>query len=97
MRRLRRAVAGVPLNAQELLNAIYSGTFVTAASVEYSNPRNANLQTWQSYVKGDPKRQGVLEVALGWTLLGFLRQDPCFSVRAATSMTTPTTSTTAKY
>lgn len=59
-------IAGVPLNAQELLNAIYSGTFVTAAKAEYSNPRNANLQKWQSYVKGDPKRQGVLEVALGW-------------------------------
>lgn len=59
-------IAGVPLNAQELLNAIYSGPFVTAAKKEFSNPRNANLQKWRSYVKGDPKRQGVLEVALGW-------------------------------
>lgn len=59
-------IAGVPLNNQELLNAIYSGPFVTAAKAEFSNPRNAYLQKWQSYVKGDPKRQQLLEVALGW-------------------------------
>ncbi len=29
-------IAGVPLNKQELLNAIYSGPFVTAAKAEYS-------------------------------------------------------------
>lgn len=59
-------IAGVPLNAQELLNAIYSGPFVTAAKKEYSNSNNANMQKWQSYIKGDPKRQGVLAVALDW-------------------------------
>lgn len=59
-------IVGVPLNRQELLNSIYSGPFVTAAKREYSNSNNANMQKWSSYVKGDPKRQGVLEVALGW-------------------------------
>jgi hypothetical protein len=59
-------IAGVPLNAQELLNAIYSGPFITAAKKEYSNSNNANMQKWQSYVKGDPKRQGILAVALDW-------------------------------
>lgn len=59
-------IAGVPLNKQELLNAIYSGPFITAAKKEYSNSNNANLQKWQSYVKGDPKRQGILAVALEW-------------------------------
>lgn len=59
-------IAGVPLNKQELLNAIYSGPFVTAAKREYSNSNNANLQKWSSYVKGDPKRQEVLAVALDW-------------------------------
>ncbi len=59
-------IAGVPLNAQELLNAIYSGPFVTKAKAEYSNSNNANLQKWAAYVKGDPKRQEVMEVALGW-------------------------------
>jgi hypothetical protein len=59
-------IAGVPLNDQELLNAIYSGPFVTAAKAEYSNSNNAYMQKWQAYVKGDPKRQEVLEVALSW-------------------------------
>lgn len=59
-------IAGVPLNKQELLNAIYSGPFVTKAKAEYSNSNNANLQKWSSYVKGDPKRQEVLAVALDW-------------------------------
>ena len=59
-------IAGVPLTPQELLNAIYSGPFVTAAKAEFSNSNNANQQKWSSYVKGDPKRQEVLEAALDW-------------------------------
>ena len=59
-------IAGVPLNNQELLNSIYSGPFVTKAKAEYSNSKNANMQKWTSYIKGDPKRQEVLAVALAW-------------------------------
>jgi hypothetical protein len=59
-------IAGVPLNRQELLNAIYSGPFITKAKAEYSNSSNANMQKWSSYVKGDPKRQEVLAVVLDW-------------------------------
>jgi hypothetical protein len=59
-------IAGVPLNSQELLNAIYSGPFVTAAKAQFSNSKDANQQKWAAYVKGDPKRQEVLEVALSW-------------------------------
>jgi hypothetical protein len=59
-------IAGVPLNKQELLNAIYSGPFVTAAKAVYSNSNNAEMQKWRSYVKGDPKRQEILEEALKW-------------------------------
>jgi hypothetical protein len=59
-------IAGVPLNKQELLNASYSGRFVTAAKAEFSNSRNTLQQKWAAYIKGDPKRQEVLEVALGW-------------------------------
>lgn len=59
-------IAGVKLSDQELLNAIYSGPFVTAAKAEFSNSRNALQQKWASYVKGDPTRQEVLEVALDW-------------------------------
>lgn len=59
-------IAGVPLNKQELLNSIYSGPFITKAKAEYSNSNNANMQKWLSYVRGNPKRQEVLEVALEW-------------------------------
>lgn len=59
-------IAGVPLSKQELLNAVYSGSFVTAAKAVFSNSGNALQQKWASYVKGDPKRQEVLEVALSW-------------------------------
>lgn len=59
-------IAGVPLTKQELLNAVYSGPFVTAAKAVFSNSGNALQQKWASYVKGDPKRQEVLEVALCW-------------------------------
>ena len=45
-------IAGVPLKPQELLNAIYSGPFVTLAKAEYSNSQNANIQKWSVYVKG---------------------------------------------
>lgn len=60
-------IAGVPLNSQELLNAIYSGPFVTKTKAEFSNSHNANLQKWNAYIKkADPKRQEVLAIALDW-------------------------------
>jgi hypothetical protein len=59
-------ISGIPLNTQELLNAIYSGPFITRAKAEFSNSQNANIQKWSAYIKGDPKRQEVLAVALGW-------------------------------
>lgn len=59
-------IVGMPLNHQELLNSIFSGPFVTAAKAEFSNSRNSNQQKWAHFIKGDPKRQEVLEVALKW-------------------------------
>lgn len=59
-------IAGKPLNDQELLNAIYSGSFITKAKEVFSNSQNSNLHKWLSYMKVDVKRQGLLEVALGW-------------------------------
>lgn len=59
-------IAGVPLNEQELLNAVYSGPFVTAAKSVFSNSQDSRQQKWSAYVKGDPKRQEVLRVALEW-------------------------------
>lgn len=63
-------IAGVPLNTQELLNAIYSGPFVTLAKAEFSNSQNANIQKWSAYVKGSANRQDFLERALDWVSKG---------------------------
>jgi len=58
--------AGVPLNEQELLNAIYSGPFVTAGKAEFSNSQNANIQKWSAYVSGSANRQDFWARALDW-------------------------------
>jgi hypothetical protein len=63
-------IAGVPLNDQELLNAVYSGPFVTKAKEEFSNSQNANVQKWSAYVKGSASRQEILERALEWVSRG---------------------------
>lgn len=59
-------IAGVPLNEQELLNAIYSGPFVTKAKEEFSNSQNSNMQKWTSFINGSPLRQDILKEALKW-------------------------------
>ncbi|MCX6844480.1 MAG: DUF262 domain-containing protein [candidate division WOR-3 bacterium] len=62
--------AGVPLNKQEILNAIYSGPFVTLAKAEFSNSLNANIQKWSAYVDAKVNRQEYLERALDWVSKG---------------------------
>ena len=59
-------IVGVPLTAQELRNAVYSGQFVDAAKKVFSNSGSAIMSKWSNFVKGDPARQEVLEVALDW-------------------------------
>ena len=59
-------IAGVPLVKQELRNASYHGPFVTKARAEFSNTANSKMTRWKTYIKGDPKRQAVLETALDW-------------------------------
>ena len=63
-------IAGVPLVPQELLNAIYSGPFVTLGKEEFSNSQNANIQKWSAYVKGSVNRQAFFERALDWVSKG---------------------------
>jgi len=63
-------IAGVPLKEQELLNAIYSGPFVTLAKAEFSNSQNSNIQKWNAYIKGTANRQDFLERALEWVSKG---------------------------
>ncbi len=63
-------IAGVPLVPQELLNAIYSGPFVTLGKEEFSNSQNANIQKWSAYIKGSVNRQAFFERALDWVSKG---------------------------
>lgn len=63
-------IAGVPLNQQELLNAVYSGPFVTEAKREFSNSQNANIQKWSAFIRGKVNRQDYLHTALSWVAEG---------------------------
>lgn len=63
-------IVGVPLNNQELLNAVYSGPFVTAAKEEFSNRQNTNINKWSAYVSGAINRQDYLKTALEWVSNG---------------------------
>ena len=63
-------ISGVPLTPQEILNAVYSGPFVTLAREEFSDSQNSNIQKWSSYISGDIKRQAYLECALNWVSHG---------------------------
>lgn len=63
-------IAGVPLNEQELANAIHSGPFVTKAKEEFSNSKNSNIQKWSAYISGNVLRQDYLRTALAWVSKG---------------------------
>lgn len=63
-------ITGVPLNPQEINNAIYSGPFVTLGKTEFSNSQNANIQKWSAYISGSALRQDFLERALEWVSKG---------------------------
>ena len=67
-------IAGVPLNTQELLNAVYSGEFVTLAKAEFSNSQNANIQKWSHFISGAVNRQDFLEKALEWVSHGHVKE-----------------------
>ena len=63
-------IVGVPLNEQELLNAVYSGPFVNMCREEFSNSQNSNIQKWECYISGNVKRQDFLHTALNWVSKG---------------------------
>jgi len=63
-------IVGIPLNRQELLNAIYSGVFVTLGKEEFSNSQNSNIQKWSAYISGTVNRQDFFACALDWVSKG---------------------------
>lgn len=65
-------IAGIPLNEQELRNAIFSGPFVTQCKEVFSNSNNANIQKWSAYISGAVNRQDYLACALDWVSKGHI-------------------------
>ncbi|MBO4557525.1 MAG: DUF262 domain-containing protein [Bacteroidales bacterium] len=63
-------IVGIPLNAQETLNAVYSGPLVTRAKEEFSNSNNTNINKWSCFISGSAKRQDFLAAALDWVSHG---------------------------
>lgn len=63
-------IVGIPLNTQETLNAVYSGSFVTKAKEEFSNSNNTNINKWSCFIPGTAKRQDYLAAALDWVSKG---------------------------
>jgi hypothetical protein len=63
-------IYGVPVNHQEILNAVYSGPFVTLGKAEFSNSQNSNIQKWSAYISGSVNRQDFFERALDWVSKG---------------------------
>lgn len=59
-------IAGEQLNEQELLNAVFCGSFVTDAKRYFSKTGCAAYQIANKYVKGKVIRQDFLKTALNW-------------------------------
>jgi hypothetical protein len=59
-------ISGIALNNQELLNAVYSGPFVTLGKQEFSNSQNANVNKWEKFISATLNRQEYWEQALKW-------------------------------
>lgn len=67
-------IVGEKLTPQELRNAAYHGSFVNLARKVFSNSANANMNKWLTYIKGDSKRQEILEKALDWVSNGKIEE-----------------------
>lgn len=61
-------IAGEKLTAQELRNAIYTGTWLTDAKKKFSKPECPAYKIGSPYLKGSPIRQDYLETALKWII-----------------------------
>lgn len=63
-------IAGEKLTEQELLNAVYTGTWLSSAKTYFSKPNCPAYQLGSDYVTGSPIRQELLELALNWLSKG---------------------------
>lgn len=66
-------VAGEKLTKQELLNAVYSGSWLNDAKRHFSKSNCGAYNLAKDYVSGSPIRQDYLETALEWVSNGDIR------------------------
>ncbi len=59
-------IAGIPLNSQEMRNAVYTGSWLSNAKFHFSKPNCAAYNLAKDYIKGNPIRQEILETAIKW-------------------------------
>ena len=59
-------IAGKPLSDQELLNATYTGTWITDAKRHFSKTGCAGYEKGKNYLKGKRERQEYLETVIKW-------------------------------
>lgn len=59
-------IAGEKLTPQELLNATYTGAWLTSAKSKFSRSNAPAYLLAKDYVNGSPIRQEILETALKW-------------------------------
>ena len=59
-------IAGEQLTRQELLNANYTGSWLSSAKIRFSKPNCIAVKKADKYVKGSAIRQDFLETALIW-------------------------------
>ena len=59
-------IAGEQLTNQELLNAAYTGPWLSDAKLKFSKQQGQAYQISQNYMWGSPIRQDYLEEALNW-------------------------------
>jgi len=59
-------IAGEKLTAQEMKNAVYSGSWVTNAKKYFSKTNCVAYQIGSDYLNGSPIRQDYLETAIKW-------------------------------
>lgn len=59
-------IAGERLTDQEILNAVYAGTWLTAAKRKFSRTACVAVKKGDGYIKGNPIRQDILETSLTW-------------------------------
>ena len=59
-------ISGEPLKPQEMLNASYTGTWLSDAKYHFSRAKTQEAEDASLYIKGEPDRQDYLATVISW-------------------------------